>query len=138
LIYNCSGCKTSWNLTILSRVSPQSIPPDILYGFHNNDSDLAIHYASDATLVKKHGAEPDQPEIEIIGTDIDCTEPLRIRIIPEQSLEIKAESVIRMKLGLSRSAFDNLLQNGKLRCVSGQNLKKCRLSGEIIIILQPE
>jgi len=51
-------CNTTWNLTILSRVATGSIPPDLLAGFHENDIELAKHYASDEVLIKRNGAEP--------------------------------------------------------------------------------
>jgi len=58
LIYKCSACKTTWNLTVLSRVSPLSIPPELLRGFHENDPDIALSYANDIALIKKNGAKP--------------------------------------------------------------------------------
>jgi len=57
LIYKCNKCKTTWNLTILKRVTPESIPPELLHGFHENDIELAERYASDAALIKRNGAE---------------------------------------------------------------------------------
>ena len=58
LIYKCIKCNTTWNLTILSRITTGSIPQDLLDGFHENDIELAKHYASDVTLIKRNGAEP--------------------------------------------------------------------------------
>jgi len=57
LIYKCTVCNTTWNLTILSRIAPRSIPPELLTGFHENDPDLANRYANDAALIKRNGAE---------------------------------------------------------------------------------
>jgi hypothetical protein len=58
LIYKCIKCNTTWNLTVLSRVTTGSIPQDLLTGFHENDIELAKHYASDVALIKRSGAEP--------------------------------------------------------------------------------
>ena len=57
LIFKCSVCNTTWNLTILSRVAPRSIPFGLLSGFHENDAELAELYASDVELIRRNGAE---------------------------------------------------------------------------------
>jgi len=138
LIYRCSVCGAIWNLTILSRVTPRTIPPGLLRGFQENDPGLAARYAADAALIKRNGAEPRRPEIEIAGPDIGAGESARIRLVAEQPLEVRVETVLRRKLGLSRSGFDRLLSGGKLVCLSGHNLKKCRLAGEITVELTQE
>ena len=58
LIYNCIKCKTTWNLTVKSRVAPGAIPAELLRGFHENNTDLAMIYATDKALIKRNGAEP--------------------------------------------------------------------------------
>jgi len=136
LIYKCLSCDATWNLTILSRVSPRSIPVDQLRGFYENDSELAIRYANDPALIKRQGGNPTQPEIEIVGPNVDPDEPVRIRITPAMPLNIKAEVVIRKKLSLSRGEFDKMQQNGTLVSVSGHDIKKCKLSGEIVFELR--
>lgn len=136
LIYKCTVCDTTWNLTVLSRVAPRSIPPVLLRGFYENDGELALRYAADAALIKRNGAQPGQPDIEVVGADIAHGESVRIRLIPEQPLEIKAATVLRKKLGLSGSEFDKLLASGTLVCVSGHDLQKSKLSGEIIVELR--
>ena len=63
LIYKCTKCNTTWNLTILSRVTPGAILPELLRGFHENDTDLAMTYATDKALLKRNGAEPGQTRL---------------------------------------------------------------------------
>jgi hypothetical protein len=58
LIYKCKKCNTTWNLTVLSRVTTGSVPPDLLHGFHENDSALAKRYATDMAVLKRNGVEP--------------------------------------------------------------------------------
>lgn len=136
LIYKCSNCDVTWNLTVLSRLSPRAISVDLLRGFHENDPDLAIRYATDVALIKRNGATLGNPEIEIVGVDVISGESTRIKLISEIPLEVKAETAIRNKLGLSRTVFDKLRTTGKLVCVSGHNLGKCKLTGEIIVELR--
>jgi len=136
LIYKCSGCDATWKLEIFSRVNPNAIPPDLLDGLHKNDPALARQYASDVSLIKRNGAETGPPEIEISGEDVDLSQPARIHINAELPLAIKTEAVLRKKLGLSRSEFDRKLAGERLVCLSGHNLKKCKLTGGIIVELK--
>ena len=133
LIYKCSVCDTTWNMTILSHVNPHSILPETLAGFHDNDPDLALCYASDVPLIKKNGGEPGIPLVEIEGEPVSLTEPMRIHLIAEQAIDIKVLAILRDQLGLSRSKMSRMCDSGQLRCVSGQEIKKCRLTGEIVI-----
>ena len=133
LIFKCPNCDTTWNCTIMSRVNPHALPPDLLQGFHANDEKLAMRYAADAALLKRNGVEPGIPEIEILGDTVDFTEPVSIELTAEWSAGYKAATAIRDKLGISRSQFDRLCESGKILCTSGQNLKKCRLTGTIVI-----
>jgi len=133
LIYKCSICAATWNLTVLSRVNPRSIAPETLQGFHSNDADLAMRYASDISLIKQSGGEPMSPVIAIEGPTVDLTEPVRIHLGVEYPTEVKVLTILRDQLGLSRSALEGMYESGQLRFVSGQSLKKCKLAGEIII-----
>lgn len=117
----------------MSRVNPRVLPPDLLHGFHANNGELAMRYATDAALLKRNGAEPGIPEIEIQGDAVDFTEPVRIELTAEWPAEYKAATAIREKLGASRSQFDRLCESGRILCTSGQNLKKCKLTGKIVI-----
>lgn len=90
-------------------------------------------YATDAALLKSNGAEPGVPEIEIQGDTVDLTEPVSIELTAEWPAKYKAATAIREKLGVSRSQFDRLCENGKIVCTSGKNPKKCKLTGKIVI-----
>lgn len=133
LTFKCPNCDTTWNCTILSRVNPRALPSDLLQGFHANDGELAMLYATDAALLKRNGAEPRVPEIEIQGATVDFTEPVCIELTAEWPAEYKAATAIREKLGVSRSRFDRLCESGKILCTSGQNLKKCKFTGKFVI-----
>ncbi len=133
LIYKCGKCNTSWNFTILSRINPRSIPPGVLDGFHSNRGKLALQYALNVALIRQNGGEPGPVGIEVLGEDIDFTQPVRLRLVPQYPIEVKVSSALRGKLGLPRGEYDRLCENRTIRCVSGENLKRCKLSGEVII-----
>ena len=133
LIYKCATCDTTWNMTILSRVSPQSIPPELLESFHDNDAAVAMIYASDVALIKRNGGEPGSPVVEVDGPDVDLSIPVRIHMVTEHPTEIKLMALLRGKLGLSRSQLDRMCKDGTIRCLPEQDMKKCKLAGEIIL-----
>ncbi|MCL2828554.1 MAG: DUF1062 domain-containing protein [Oscillospiraceae bacterium] len=133
LIYRCGVCDTTWNLTVLSRINPHSIAPETLQRFQDNDPDLAMRYALDTPLIRQNGGEPRLPVIEITGPPTELTEPVRIHLRSEHPTEIKILTVLRDQLGLSRSALERMHETGRLRIISGQSLKKCKLAGEVVI-----
>lgn len=133
LLYRCSGCEATWKLPLLSRVSPRAIPPELLAGFHSNDSGLALRYAADAALLKRHGAEMGTPEIEVFGEGLDLSIPTRLHIVPQYALEVKLSFFLRGQLGLSRSEYERLCAEKRISCIAGSDLKKGKLSGEIIV-----
>ncbi len=133
LVCKCAVCDTTWNMTVLSRVSPRSLAPELLSGFLQNDAALAARYAFDAALVRKNGAEPGRFEVEVSGEDCDLSVPCRVRLVSFGAAEVRLSAVLRQKLGLSRSAFDALCADVRLVCVSGHDLKKAKLGGEAVI-----
>ncbi|WP_340701200.1 DUF1062 domain-containing protein [Brevibacillus borstelensis] len=52
LIYKCSNCDSTWNMTIYSRINPKSIASEILEGFHSNNGELVEKYAMDTELIQ--------------------------------------------------------------------------------------
>ncbi len=133
LIFKCTVCDTTWNLTVLSGVTPHSLSPALLDRFHMNDYKLAMQLSTDTALIKRNGAEPGMPEIEIIGEEIGIEEPAYIELTAQWPSELKTAAVLRSKLGLSRAQFVRLCDSGKIVCVSGQNLRKCKLFGTIAL-----
>ncbi len=131
LIYKCDICDTTWNLPVLSRVSPQSIPADMLNRFHRNDAGLAVRCAADTAAVKRNGGEPRQATFEVTGESDVFSKPTRIHLVTEYALELKVSAVVCEKLGISKSEFKRLCDAGKLLCVSGQDIYKCKLNGTI-------
>ncbi|MBM6804880.1 DUF1062 domain-containing protein, partial [Mediterraneibacter glycyrrhizinilyticus] len=61
LIYKCSSCDTTWNATLYSRISPQSLNPELLEAFHRNDEMLIEQFAMNADLLHKNGFEMGLP-----------------------------------------------------------------------------
>ncbi|WP_242961469.1 DUF1062 domain-containing protein [Peptostreptococcus faecalis] len=136
LIYKCVQCNTTWNSSIYSRVSPQSLGVDLLERFHNNDAFLALQYAMNISILHKNGVEIKMPAYNIIGEDTSLENSVIIKIKSQYILPLKISSVLRTKLNLSRREFENLVSNNKIQSITDQNLKKGKLlSSETIILI---
>ena len=135
LIYTCAHCNTTWNSTIYSRVSPQKLGAGLLEQFSCNDINLAMQYAMNLSLLQRNGAEIKLPVYQIIGENVTLEKPVSIKIQSKYVLPIKISSILRMKLGISQREFDTLLLNGHIQSNTGQDLKKCKLSSEIIVTI---
>ncbi|KHD34959.1 hypothetical protein NL50_14950 [Clostridium acetobutylicum] len=135
LIYKCSNCNSTWNMTIYTRVKPKSIEPKLLEVFHNNDKELAERYAVNLELIRKNGVELGYSKYKIIGEDINFRIPVELHIKSTYPSQLKVAALIREKLNLSQSLFERLITKGLIRGATELNLKKCRLKSGIIVII---
>ena len=115
LIYKCTQCDSTWNMTIYTRVNPQSLPRELLAGFHENARELAQKYAMDTGLVCQNGASPGQPCFRVRGDVPAPDTPARVRI--------------------SGAYASGLKVAGAIQGPAGSNLEKCRLQGEISLLI---
>jgi len=135
LIYRCVHCKTTWNLTIYSRVSPKSIGWELLQRFTANDNELAGRYAMDTVLLERNGAETATPPYSILGNDIDLKRDTRIKIISRYPANIRVSRIIREKMSLSRKAFEEMVSGGMIRLENGADIHKYKLQHETVVIV---
>lgn len=135
LIYKCSDCDSTWNMTIYSRINPKSIAPEILDGFHSNNEELAKRYAMDTELIRKNGAEVGPPKYEILGANINFNIPTELHIKSSYPSRLKISSLLREKMNLSQNAFEQMITSGSIRSTSGLDLKKCRLQADAMLII---
>lgn len=139
LIYKCVQCNTTWNSTIYSRISPQRLGVTLLERFHSNDEILALQYAMDISLLQKNGAEIKIPTYQVVGEDVSLAEEVNIKIQSQYILPLKISSILRTKLGISQREFDLLLSNNQIQSNKEKDLRKGKLTSEIIIsIFQPQ
>lgn len=133
LIYKCIYCNATWNSMIYSRILPHKLRSGLLERFHGNDEILAEQYAMDVSLLQRNGVEIKIPVYQIIGENISLEKGGSIKIQSQYYLPIKISSILRLKLGISQREFEELLKNGRIKSEMGQDLKKCRLSSEMVI-----
>ncbi len=136
LVYRCAHCRTTWNLTILSRVSPGGVGRELLDKFTANDAELARRYAMDAELLNRNGAETEAPAYCVEGEAADFTAGTRLRIVCDAPCSLKAAKVVREKLSLPRSAFEDMAARGVIRMESGADIRRARLQTETFVIIE--
>lgn len=137
LIYKCINCDTTWNSTIYACITPQSLAPKVLEGFHKNDKELVERFAMNMEYLNKNGAEVCLPSYSIIGDSFVLDEAVELEIKSDYPLPIKVSSIVRDKLQLSQGGYTKLVEEEKIKSMSGLNLKKCKLNNGISLIFQP-
>lgn len=136
LIYNCGYCDTSWNMTLYSRISPGSLKKELLEGFHQNKEELVERYGMDYELITKNGVEAGLPKYKILGDKIELITNIKLEIISKYPSQIKVASILREHLELSQKSFLNAIEQGQIKSLSGQSLKKSRLQKSNTILIQ--
>lgn len=138
LIYKCSSCDTTWNATLYSRVSPQSLKAELLEAFHKNDETLAEEFAMNSDLLQKNGAEIGQAKYSVIGEVFSFNEDVTLEIKSKYCTNIKVSSIVREKLHLSQKDYLRRIDNGKIRSIPDLDLHRCKLKNGITLIFQAD
>lgn len=138
LIYKCSSCDTTWNATLYSRISPQSIKPELLEAFHKNDETLAEEFAMNSDLLQKNGAQIGQPKYSVIGEAFSFNEDVTLEIKSKYCANIKVSSIVREKLHLSQKDYLRRIDNGTIRSIPELDLHRCKLKNGITLIFQAD
>lgn len=136
LIYKCSDCQSTWNMTIFSRISPKSIDPELLEEFQTNNKDLAMKYAMDTTLINKNGGEAGLPDYKILGPAVNFTFPVKLQINSPYPSRLKVSALLREHMNLSQSTFEQMVVNGSIQSPCGLDIKKCRVQTENNLIIK--
>lgn len=139
LIYNCSNCNTTWNARVYSHISPQSINPMQLEGFHKNNQSLIKEYAMDSDFLYRNGVdEVEIPNYSIIGDDFLLNENVELEIRSIYPFPVKLSSLVRQKLHLSHAEYLRLIENKNIKSIPEQDLRKCKLKNNMTLVFQPK
>lgn len=133
LIYKCANCDSTWNASVYSRISPQSLSPERLEGFCKNEESLIMEYAMDYGFLYRNGVKAELPSYSIIGESFVPGEDIELEIKSKYAVPIKVAALVREKLHLSQAAYYQLIEHGIMKSIPEQNLKKCNLKKEIIL-----
>lgn len=144
LIYRCIECDSTFNLTILSRIKPESIDKELYLKFLSNDTNIAWNYSSDLELMKRNNVEVCYKSIkydiihQIISLDDIINmeeEKIEFCIITKYNTHLKLSSVIRQCLNISISKLEKMIAAKILELPEGIHLKKCIIKDQMLITL---
>jgi hypothetical protein len=136
LIYRCRVCKHTWNSAILSRVTPESIDPELYQNFLSNDRETAWRYAFDYDLLKKNEVEYD-PKIkfDVQGPRVEAgsgEQPIELRITFAHPIFLRLETLLANELGISRSRLEALHESGAIAVASHGKLSR-KIKSEVLV-----
>jgi len=144
LIYRCTECDSTYNLTILSRSKPELIKKDLFLKFSENDEPTAWEYAFSTEIGRKNNVELDYSSIEyeiqydavstndILSSD---NEFIAFKIQTRFEFGLKLSSVIRYCLRLSVNQFSQMIEAKEISTPENYSLKKHKVkNGDIVLI----
>lgn len=142
LIYQCTKCRHTYNLTIYERKKPSEINPNEYNKFLANDKNLAVKYGSDKQFFAKNKAEIDYSSmtysvkekhfhppylgsitdksvicmgVKILGGKVEKFQKGDCIIIHNlDELKIRMDKVLSEILNISRNRVNDLIQNKKI------------------------
>lgn len=131
LIWQCKKCKTTWNMTVHTRVKPEDLPPDLYRSYLVNDPETAMRCAFDKQLLmrNKAGVSYEAVEYEVKGGDhADLAGNGVVRVLCPYAFDLRADRLFSAQFGLSRATAERLFETGAIRRADGQGteIKKLR------------
>ena len=143
LIYRCTKCDNTCNLTILSRSKPDLIDKALFHGFSMNDRNIAWRYAFSTELERKNNIKLDYSNVgyEVISNisekDIANTmeETLKIQIKCDFEFNLRLSSFLRGYFSLSANQLKRIFEQ-EIISVSDNKLPQRQKikNGDIILI----
>lgn len=130
LIYQCSKCKHTYNLSIYERVRPNQIPKDLYQKFLANDRELAETYGCDKTLFARNKAEIDweHATYQIEGTKLEeLKEGDLLEIGNPLEVRVRTDKLVAELIGITRGKLKKMLQEGAI------NIEERALEKKILV-----
>ena len=122
LVYRCTVCETSLNMTVYERVEADTLEQGEYKGFLNNDRTLAAAYGSSRSLFAKNRAQMVEHWDKYTVRETDTTVPCRqeqwseVEVWLGGYLKPRMDALFARQLGVSRSQIKGLCGAG-LGCV---------------------
>ncbi|WP_367568950.1 DUF1062 domain-containing protein [Lacrimispora sp.] len=109
LIYRCSKCETSWNMTVWERVEASRLDEEEYRGFLSNDPVLAEKYGNDQALFARNKAETMAEKSEYSIEERDTLFPcsleyqMEVQIKVPAGFDLRVDALLVRQLGASRN-----------------------------------
>nr|WP_175428925.1 DUF1062 domain-containing protein [Azospirillum argentinense] len=127
-IYKCEQCSFTWNIEIISRTNRSSIDPVMYDRFLRNDPEESRRQEFNYSLLSRLRAELGQtPDFTVDGPGLKEFGPVsavHVRLGFEFLLPVRLMNVVTQKLMLSRRRLTLLIDAGRFRGLSRDDLQR--------------
>ena len=126
LVYRCTVCETSLNMTVYERVEADTLEQGEYKGFLNNDRTLAAAYGSSRSLFAKNRAQMVEHWDKYTVRETDTTVPCRqeqwseVEVWLGGYLKPRMDALFARQLGVSRSQIKGLCGSGLVCVMEGK------------------
>lgn len=108
LVYRCSRCDLTWNLTVAERTTPEALGSVRLDAYHRNDRESAWRCAFDEALLRRAWARPEPPPFRVERDPLP-EGAVAIRFEIPLPVRVRLERILAGELGISRAALARLV-----------------------------
>lgn len=142
LIYQCNKCKSTYNMSIYERITPNDIHKCEYEKFLTNDENLAKEYSFNMDFYNKNKAEAvfDDVVYSVVKKEIDTgyrnTNETIINIVSKYPTNIRVDKLLSDNLGLTRSAIRKLYENNYIYSTENNNLLRCKVKNNMQICIK--
>jgi hypothetical protein len=113
LVYRCTGCDHTWNLTVRERATPEAIGAALLEAYHRNDAAEAWRCAFDAGLLGRAGARLEAATPVRVERGPAPDGPFAIRFELPWPVRVRLDRLLAAELGIPRAVV-------RARCTAGE------------------
>ena len=125
LIYRCTACDFTWNLTVMERTTPETIGAARLEAFQQNDARTAWACAFDAALLGRAGARLEPSAPVRVERDALPAGHATVRLVLPFPVQIRLDRLLAQELRLPRSRLPGLVD-------PAQALRRPVFDGQIV------
>lgn len=139
LIYQCSKCKSTWNMTIYERVNPKKFNKEELLKFQDNNKELALSYGyNNSAFVKNHAVilwNEIEYSIKVKETNTfnEKNKGQLYVITNPYDIPVTLDKLLSVYLGVSRNKIRKLIEQGRIYGTESKNIEKLKVYTDLII-----
>jgi hypothetical protein len=142
LIYQCSRCKATWNLSIYERINPEAINREEYDKFLTNNKELAESYGYDISIHHRNKAELILEAIDyrVIAKEMaeyaTIDNEQEIKLCCKYPIQLRVDKLLSAQLNISRSQVKKLCQKGIIYNCADKDLFHARIEDDMVICIK--
>jgi hypothetical protein len=130
LIYRCTACELTWNLTVIERTTPERIGAAKLHAFQQNDPAVAWCCAFDGTLLRRAGARVESSIPVRVERDVLPAGRAAVRFALLFPVQVRLDRLLAQELGVPRSRLPRLVE-------AARPLRRPVFDGQVVELTAP-